>query len=205
MNFADIEDIYRSRKTLLEILDGRGYETEPFQKFSPLEIAIAVPNPESIMSLSFTTKQRDNKDKICMVLYAKLSRQKLMTMFEDYPNEDTAEIIVMIMEPVADVHHALALRLYLSKQIRISFFSVFHLVNNPLNHFLVPKHEIVPKEEEEAIMKKYNTLLKSKFPLIRFHVDPIVRLLGAVPNDIIKITRPSPVSGNTVYYRVVSA
>jgi DNA-directed RNA polymerase subunit H len=205
MNFADIEDIYRSRKTLLQILESRGYETEPFQKFSPLEMAIAVPNPESISSLSFTTKNRTNASKICMVLYAKLSRQKLMTTFEDYPNEDTAEIIVMMMEPVADIHHALALRLYLSKRIRISFFSVFHLVNNPLDHFLVPKHEIVAKEEEEAIMKEYNMLSKSKFPLIRFHVDPIIRLLGGVPNDIIRITRPSPSSGNTIYYRVVSA
>ena len=205
MNFADIEDIYRSRKTLLKILDTRGYETEPFQKFSPLEIAVAVPNPDSIISLSFTAKKRENSEKICMVLYARLSRQKLMTTFEDYPNEDTAEIIVMMMEPVADIHHALALRLYLSKRIRISFFSVFHLVNNPLDHFLVPKHEIVAKEEEEAIMKEFNMLSKAKFPLVRFHVDPIIRLLGGVPNDIVKITRPSPSSGTTTYYRVVSA
>jgi DNA-directed RNA polymerase subunit H (RpoH/RPB5) len=43
---------------------------------------------------------------------------------------------------------------------------------------------------------------KSKFPEIKFHVDPITRCIGAVPGDIIKITRPSPSSGESIIYRV---
>jgi DNA-directed RNA polymerase subunit H len=69
---------------------------------------------------------------------------------------------------------------------------------------LVPKHEIATKEEEEGIMKKYHIASKSKFPLIRYHVDPIIRLIGAIPGNIIKITRPSESAGETIYYRCVS-
>jgi DNA-directed RNA polymerase subunit H len=54
-------------------------------------------------------------------------------------------------------------------------------------------------------MKKYHVASKSKFPLIRYHVDPIVRLIGAVPGNILKITRPSQTAGETVYYRCVSS
>ena len=43
---------------------------------------------------------------------------------------------------------------------------------------------------------------KSKFPEIKFHVDPIARCIGAVPGDIIKITRPSASAGEAIIYRV---
>jgi len=206
MNFSDIEDIYRSRLTLLDILDGRGYDTAPFRKFSPYEISKALSLAEGFAGLSFVAKKLDPEDsKVCMVEYGKRTRQDLAKDFNEHPTIDLAETIVMIMEPVTDLHHQLALSLYITKNIYISFFSVFHLVNNPLKHMLVPKHEIVGKEEEEEIMKTYHIASKSKFPLIRYHVDPIVRLIGAVPGNIIKITRPSESAGETVYYRCVSS
>ena len=206
MNFSDIEDIYRSRLTLLDILNDRGYDTAPYRKFSPYEISKALSLQEGFASLSFVAKKIDPKDsKVCMVEYGKRTRQDLAKDFNEYPTVDLAETIVIIMEPVGDLHHQVALSLYLNKNIYVSFFSVFHLVNNPLKHMLVPTHEIVSKEEEEGIMKKYHIASKSKFPLIRYHVDPIVRLIGAVPGNIIKITRPSESAGETVYYRCVSA
>jgi len=205
MNFSDIEDIYRSRLTLLDILDGRGYDTAPFRKFSPYEISKALSLAEGLAGLSFVAKKLDPEDsKVCMVEYGKRTRQQLAEDFNEYPTVDLAETIVMLMEPITDIHHQLAISLYLTKKIYVSFFSVFHLVNNPLKHMLVPIHEIVAKEEEEGIMKTYHIASKSKFPLIRYHVDPIIRLIGAVPGDIIKITRPSESAGETVYYRCVS-
>jgi len=206
MNFGDIEDIYRSRLTLLDILEERGYATEAFRKLSPDEIAAAVPNIDGLFSLSFTAKKKDESDPmVCFVRYGKFSRQKLATLFDDYPSDTIAETIVMMMEPVADLHHQLALRLYLSpERIRVSFFSIFQLVNNPMKHVMVPKHEIVPAEDEKGIMEKHHMISKSKFPLIRFHIDPIVRLLGGVPGNLIKITRPSLSAGVYEFYRVVS-
>ena len=206
MNFSDREDVYRSRLTLLDILDGRDYDTKPFRKFSPLEISKALLLSDGFKSLSFVTKKlKADEPKVCMVEYLNISRTKMAEYFVDYPSADLAEIIVMIMDPVIDVHHQLALSLYMTKKIHVSFFSVFHLVNNPLNHVLVPKHEILSSEEETAMMKKYHVASKSKLPLIRYHVDPIIRLIGAVPGNIVKITRPSESAGVTLYYRYVSA
>jgi len=207
MNFSDIDDFYRSRLTLLDVLDSRGYDTKPYRKFSPLEISKALLLPaDGFKSLGFVAKKlKEDDPKVCMVEYLSTTRTKLSTYFDEYPTTDLAEIIVMITDSVMDLHHLLSLSLYMTKKIHVSFFSVFHLVNNPLNHVLVPKHEILSSEEETTMMKKYHVASKSKLPLIRYHVDPIIRLIGAVPGNIIKITRPSESAGETLYYRYVSA
>jgi DNA-directed RNA polymerase subunit H (RpoH/RPB5) len=70
-------------------------------------------------------------------------------------------------------------------------------------HSLVPKHELVPADEEKALMESYHIRSKAKFPLIRFHVDPIVRILGGVPGNLVKITRASLSALQTDTYRVV--
>ncbi|MEM5812814.1 MAG: DNA-directed RNA polymerase subunit H [Candidatus Aenigmatarchaeota archaeon] len=70
-----------------------------------------------------------------------------------------------------------------------------------LDNELVPKHEILSKEEEEELLKKYNTT-KKHLPKI-LATDPIVKLIGAKKGDIIRITRKSPIAGEYYYYRVV--
>ena len=71
---------------------------------------------------------------------------------------------------------------------------------NPMKHIMVPKHEIVPVERHKELMESLYVISKSKFPEIKFHVDPIARCIGAVPGDIIKITRPS--ASAAIIYRV---
>ena len=51
-------------------------------------------------------------------------------------------------------------------------------------------------------MKTLYITTKYQFPLIRYHEDPISRVIGAVPGDILKITRPSPTAGEYIVYRV---
>ena len=202
MNFEDIDNIYRSRKTLLDILDKRGYNTIPYSKFSPEEISAAVPTVDEISSLGF--KAADSMK--CTVLYMpRITRQKLASsFFTDMFEKPNSETVIIMLESVGDHHHQAALNAFLKFKTRVSFFSVMHIVNNPMDHILVPKHEIVPVEEHKAIMERFNMISKSKFPLIRFHIDPIIRIIGGVPGDIVKITRPSPSSGIYEFYRVVA-
>lgn len=209
-NFVFIDNIYRSRMTLLDILEGRGYNVEKYRKFSPAEAtAAAVAFP----SLSFKVSKKDDDTKICDVRYAAISRQKLDTFFDDIDddNAENTEVVVMMIAPATEAHHITALKQYMKlkesgekerRKLRVSFFSVSMLVINPMKHTLVPKHEIVPLEKHKEIMDSMYITSKSKFPEIKFHVDPIARCIGAVPGDIIKITRPSQSSGEAIIYRV---
>ena len=148
-NFVLIDNIYRSRMNLLDILEDRGYNVDKYRKFSPAEATAAI---TSFPSLSFKVSKNDTK--VCDVRYASITRQKLDKFL------------------------------------------------TPLKHILVPKHEILPQDQHKQLMDSMNITSKSKFPEIKFHIDPIARCIGAVPGDIIKITRPSSSAGESIIYRV---
>jgi DNA-directed RNA polymerase subunit H (RpoH/RPB5) len=201
MDFETIDNVYRSRKTLMDILELRGFDTAPYQNFSPIEVAAASVS-ETFAPLGFIATSKTDPKRFCDVRYARVTRQKMASFFEK--DEDTnTEIIVMTLDPVADMHHQMALRLVL-KGIRVSFFYIPHIVNNPMLHTLVPKHELVPADKEKGLMESFHIRSKSKFPLIRFHVDPIIRILGGVPGNLVKITRASSSALQTETYRVIS-
>ena len=69
------------------------------------------------------------------------------------------------------------------------------------DHVLVPKHEILSKEEAEELLKTLG-IKKEQLPKIK-HTDPIIREIGAKVGDIIKITRESPTAGKSIAYRLV--
>lgn len=117
----------------------------------------------------------------------------------------TTEVIVMLTAdnyPLSESFHAKALTLWNTKKFRISFFLIDNLVNNPAEHVLVPKHERVPLKEQEELLKQLYAQKKQQLPWIVFHVDIQARILGLIPGDIVKITRPSPSAGYYTEYRV---
>jgi DNA-directed RNA polymerase subunit H len=69
------------------------------------------------------------------------------------------------------------------------------------DHIYQPKHEILSKNQAEDVLKKYNTK-PSQLPYI-LQSDRGMEDLDPRPGDIIKITRRSPTSGESVYYRYV--
>lgn len=201
MNFEYVDNIYRSRLTLLSILEERGYDVEQYRKFSPAEISVAV---EAFPGLSFSVKKKANPEYTCDIIYSRMSRQKLESFLMDKDTPKPTETIIMILDVVTDVHHQLALKAFVNNSVRASIFSIPNIVFDPRQHTMVPKHEIVLEEEHKDILEKWNMTSKAQMPMIRYHVDPIVRILGAVPGDIIRIIRPSPSAGTYEFYRVVS-
>lgn len=234
VNQDDIVDIlFRSRKTLLEHLEDSGYDTRAYQKFSEKEVnemirggSLTNKSASTVHAPLLTTpalqmnlkrhadyKLEEGEPTDCMVVYALLRiKQKVLTFTENiliseetpYMDPKTTELIVMTMEPVVPNFHAVAARMWATHGYRVRFFQSSCLINNPLKHVLVPKHEKVPKSEEEELLKKVYGK-KSQFPLIRYHEDPIARMLGLMPKDIVKIIRPSPTAGECILYRVCVA
>jgi DNA-directed RNA polymerase subunit H len=226
MNYEIVDVLYRSRITLLEHLAQSGYEITPYSKFSPKEVAemikagpIAGAPPALAMEL--TKKEggatlRDGSPEAALTPYSKCIvvytigkiKQKLSAFTKKLidPEEGfdpkTTELIVVTLEPIAPNFHAMAYECWLKHEnTKVRYFQAASLINNPLQHILVPKHEKVPAEEEDALLKSmYAT--KAQLPLIRFHEDPIARMLGLVPKDIVRITRPSLTAGENIGYRL---
>jgi len=209
-NFVYIDNIYRSRLTLLDILEERGYDVAKYRKFSPAEARAAA---AYFSSLGFTVSKKNDEKQVCNIIYDNITRQRLATFFDDIDddNSENTEVIVMTINPISDAYHLEALKQYVKlknkgdnvrRKLRVAFFNIEMIVINPMKHTLVPKHEIVPVDKHKELMDSLYITSKSKFPEIKFHVDPIARCIGAVPGDIIKITRPSLSSGEAITYRV---
>ena len=210
---AEVYDVlFRSRKTLLNILAEKGYDISQYEKFGPWGVETMISNEKkNSLGMSLTKKEGDEK---CIVIYRLNKLKHSITKFiqnhfideesDEYISDiGNAEIIVMLLETVNNpVFHDAALSNYQKHKIRISFFQAHSLVNNPHDHILVPNHTIVPKEEIPDLKKKLNIQSVSQLPFIRFHQDIQARLLGALPGDVIKVIRPSSSAGIEYIYRV---
>jgi DNA-directed RNA polymerase subunit H len=66
---------------------------------------------------------------------------------------------------------------------------------------LIPKHELLTKEEATQVLATYNAS-PSQLPYI-VSTDPIAKEIGAHPGDMVRITRRSETAGASIYYRYV--
>ena len=217
-----IEKVFKSRQVLLDILHERGYDTVGVEKFGPEEIRQALLATPNGKALEFTVKAREGATVSTPTtrVYIFLSRMKqklpgflasLETPIGGQEPKDKlgspvdpaiTSVICLINEPVVPIFNQASVNAWVTRNLRLSFFYMDSFQMNPLDHFLVPPHTLVPKEQHEALMKSLYITQKSQFPFIRYHEDPITRVIGAIPGDIIKITRPSPTSGEYIVYRI---
>ena len=222
-----IEKVFKSRQTLLEVLHERGYDTTGVEKYGPEEIREALAATSNGKALEFTVKAREGltppTPNVRVYIFLQRLKQKLpgfLTSLETPigtaadPSSRQADklgspvdpaqtsVVCLINEPVVPVFNAASNMVWNKRNLRLSFFYMDSFQMNPLKHYLVPSHEIVPKEQHDGLMKSLYITQRSQFPLIRYHEDPITRVVGAIPGDILKITRPSPSAGEYVVYRV---
>ena len=225
-----VEKVFRSRQTLLKVLNDRGYDTVGAEKFGPEEIREGLAATSNGKALEFTVKAREGMTTptptVRVYIFLARIKQKLpgfITSLETpvgsapdassrQPDKlgspvDPAQtsVICLINEPVVPVFNQASVNAWVNRNLRLSFFYMDSFQMNPLDHYMVPPHEIVPKDQHEVLMKGMYITQKSQFPLIRYHEDPITRVIGAVPGDILKITRPSPSAGEYVIYRYCTA
>ena len=210
MDYETLNILYRSRQTLLKILAERGYNTKAYEKFGPVEIAAmaAATTPAPFRMNLERPNQALSK---CRVVYS-IGRVKtrLATFLDEQLGEDTedalnpadTELIVVLLEPVVETFHTAALSTFVNKKLRVSFFQAHTIVNNPMEHVLQPKFDLLPKEEHAEFLKQNKIKSVANLPLIKFHEDMVARIMGLLPGDIVKITRPSPSAGEYITYRL---
>lgn len=207
MSFDQIDAFYRSRKTLLELLATRGYNTKPFERFSPREIELMINNKGS-MDFVAETEAEGSEKRYARVVYegARFIKTKMADLIDNMNLEDSevaaSEFIVMLVDPIVDAHHASALQYWLTRKVRVSYFNVYQLTHNPLNWELGPKYDIVPTEKHTDLLKALYCTSKAQLMIIRYHADHSARCLGLAIGDIVKIIRPSASVGESVVYRV---
>ncbi|MCE8423556.1 MAG: DNA-directed RNA polymerase subunit H [Candidatus Methanoperedens sp.] len=73
----------------------------------------------------------------------------------------------------------------------------------PLDHVMVPRHEIIDEAEINKILAEYE-IVKEQMPKIRVS-DPVALEIKARVGDVVRIIRKSQTADKAVFYRLVIA
>lgn len=84
---------------------------------------------------------------------------------------------------------------------QVEIFKFNKLQSDITEHMLVPKHEVLTKEEGENVLESYRAR-KRDMPLIRSNED-VAKYYNMKPGEITRIYRPSPLTCESIAYRLV--
>lgn len=210
---AEVELIVRSRPTIVEILENRGYDASSFKDIHPEELRkFAGTNPDLLRMIVQKKEGSIAGAERCIVLYWTLNSVRLrleptiMGLFdEENPNKyniETDEFIVILSEPYHDVFDLISTKVWNSQKIRINFFHLKNVISNPAKHIMVPPHRKLTADEITSVVAAMHAKSKYEFPNIKYHKDIQTRVLGLVPGDVVEIQRPSETCGVYTMYRI---
>lgn len=182
----DIDEVARTFITLKQMLSDRKIDTSSLNHISDTELVAM-----SKANLIFSLKVNDN----LIVVYYLHSKFKISDLKRYIPEDSN---IILIFKEKINTQNIKHIKELTTENIEI--FMLKELVFNITHHYLVPLHEICTNDEINEVMTRYKIKLKTQLPCI-LKTDPMARYLGIKPGNVVKITRPSPSSGETIVYR----
>jgi len=212
MDAETIDYILRSRSTILEIVEDRGYNVDSYKNVSPDDLLKLITTSTQLLTI-VATKTIEDVVKRCVVVYwvegaARLRVESEVNSLYDTEKDNhynpTDEIIIILSEPYNEIFNIQASKQWVTRKALISFFNLKNIISNPRKHVFVPEHRKLSSEEIATIMSSLHLKSKSELPHIKYHVDMQARVLGMVPGDIVEIKRPSETCGVYTAYRVCS-
>ena len=200
-----ILSIYKSRKTILELLDYQDYDTTEYAGFSINEIDAMFTNSQLDMLVTKKTNQR--KAYIKFSLNNKQIRPvELDNIIEDLfiidnvLTKNDVLIVIIEVEPNDSIINRLKY-LYDHDGIFVVVHNIKRLQFNILNHKLVPDCAVLDEEAVEALKKKVNIKSTLQLPEIsRF--DPQALAMCLRPGDVCQFIRDSATALTYNYYRI---
>jgi DNA-directed RNA polymerase subunit H (RpoH/RPB5) len=199
-----ILSIYKSRTTLLELLEYQDYNIDDYKGFSINEIDAMYSNDQLDMLL---TNESGNKIYVKYYLTNKqIKPQTLDDIIEDLysienilTKKDT--LIIVIEDEPNDTIITKIKYLYDHDGIFVVIHNIKRLQFNILNHRLVPECSILNEKEIEELKVKYNIKELKQLPEIsRF--DPQALAMCMRPGNVCRFERDSATAMKYNYYRI---
>jgi DNA-directed RNA polymerase subunit H (RpoH/RPB5) len=199
-----IIQLYKSRTTILELLEKQGFNIEDYQGFSINEIDAMSVNTQLDMLLSHKTDGR----KVYVKYYAskQIRPANLEEIIEDLYVIDviltkTDTLIIIIDDEPNDTILDKIKYLYDRRGVFIIIFNIKRLQFNILNHVLVPNATVLSEPEKDELMIRLQVKSLDQLPEIsRF--DPQAMAIGMRPSQICRFNRDSLTALSCDYYRV---
>jgi len=200
-----ILSIFKSRNTILELLDDQFYNTKEYEGFSINEIDAMVSNNQ--LDMLITNDKNQKKTYIKYYLNAKQIRPTVLDeiiedlfVIENVLTKNDTLIIIIEDEPNDTILTKLRY-LYDNEGYFVIIHNIKRLQFNILKHKLVPSGFILDENEIEEMKKKYNIKELKQLPEIsRF--DPQALALCIRPGQVCMFNRESVTAMFYDYYRL---
>lgn len=204
-----IISIYKSRNTILELLELQEFDVNDYMGFSINEIDAMLTNSQLDMLVTHKTDGRKTYIKYYFTnkqTAKQIKPQVLDDVIEDLysieeiltPNDT---LIIIIDDEPNDTILAKMRYLYDHDGIFVVIHNIQRLQFNILNHVLVPNVAVLSEVETEDMKKKYNLNSVKQLPEIsRF--DPQALVIGLRPGQVCKFQRKSVTALDYDYFRV---
>jgi DNA-directed RNA polymerase subunit H (RpoH/RPB5) len=200
-----ILSIFKSRNTILELLENQNYDIKEYEGFSINEIDAMVSNNQLDMLL--TNEKNQQKAYIKYYLNAKQIRPPVLEeviedlfVIESVLTKNDTLIIITEDEPNDTILTKLRY-LYDNEGYFVIIHNIKRLQFNILKHNLVPSGFILEETEIDEMKKKYNIKDLKQLPEIsRF--DPQALAMSIRPGQVCMFNRESVTAMFSDYYRV---
>jgi DNA-directed RNA polymerase subunit H (RpoH/RPB5) len=201
---SHIDEIYKSRKTIVSLLKRQGYDINNYNEFSIHEVHTMFQTKQ--LDMLFKKEDGSKKAYVKYHLAKSLRPVNIYEYVDDLFNlEEVLKksddlIIIMKDEPNETIQKTLK-NIWEQDGIFITIFNIKRLQFNILNHTLVPPHYVLSDEDAKNIKLKYNILSDEQIPDIsRF--SPVAQAIGLRPGQLCHIVRPSKIAVTSDFYRI---
>jgi DNA-directed RNA polymerase subunit H (RpoH/RPB5) len=195
------QQIIDIKKTIIKIFTNRGFINEE-NKEKYMKKLVSDENDDMEYIIEIDNDKNYNTEIPNKKIYIKIFDYKISSINKSSPigeyiskyDKDYKFIIVQeINSRSEDVIE--------SYQTPVEIFKFNKLQSDITEHDLVPQHIVLTKEEGDKVLESYRAR-KRDMPLIRSN-DAVAKYYNMKQDEIVKIIRPSPVTGEAVAYRYV--
>jgi len=205
---AITDQIYKSRQTILNILETQGYDINDYKDFNIHEVHSMLQTKQ--LDLLVNNPQTNQKTYIKYHLAKTLRSNNIQEFIDDLFNLEKIltnkdDLIIIIKDEPNETLNRFIKDIWEHEKIYIRIININRLQFNILDHELVPKHSILKNQDEiNKFIKDYNidiNNIKKQIPDIsRF--SPVALMIGIRPGEICKIERDSKTAINSLFYRI---
>ena len=200
-----IQTIYKSRNTILDLLNTQNYNITDYSEFSINEIDAMFTNSQ----LDMLIEHIDGIRRVYVKYY--LSAKQLrptnldeiiedLFVIENVLTKNDTLIIIVNEEPNDTIIEKIKY-VYEHDGIFIVMHNISRLQYNILKHQYVPVMRVLSTAETEELKQTYNLVSASKLPEIsRF--DPQALVMNVRPGEVCHFKRFSPTALFSYYYRI---
>ena len=200
-----IASIYKSRNTILELLEKQGYDVNDSAEFSINEID-AMYNAQQL-NMFFTNQNTGKRVGVVYFIYSKgLRSQNIDELLNEYFHIDDRltkndDLILICDDDQNDNIMNKVKYLFEHDGIFVIIMNIKRLQFNILEHEIVPKSRVLSDEETDNLKVQYNLKHLKQLPEIsRF--DPQAQAMCLRPGQVCEFKRKSVSALTTNYYRI---